>query len=98
MVGKVFSIPKSNHSFISHTIQQPTFVQIKNVSIDPKRRLCYTVYNTNRIRRNSMSTTTMAKNIAEYRKRMGLTQEQLSEMLHLSPQAISKWETGVSHS
>ena len=43
-----------------------------------------------------MSTTTMAKNIAEYRKRMGLTQEQLSEMLHLSPQAISKWETGAS--
>ena len=27
---------------------------------------------------------------------MGLTQEQLATALNLSPQAISKWETGVS--
>lgn len=43
-----------------------------------------------------MSEILMAKNITEYRKRAGWTQEQLSTALHLSPQAISKWETGAS--
>lgn len=43
-----------------------------------------------------MSEISMAQNIAAYRRHLGLTQEQLAEVLHLSPQAVSKWERGVS--
>ena len=35
--------------------------------------------------------------IAVVRKAMGLTQEQLGELVGVSRQAVSKWESGVSH-
>ena len=38
----------------------------------------------------------IAKNIAELRKKKGITQEQLAAALNISPQAVSKWETGSS--
>lgn len=38
----------------------------------------------------------IANNIAVYRKRKGYTQEQLGEMLGVSNQAVSKWESAVS--
>lgn len=31
------------------------------------------------------------------RRRSGLTQEQFAEELNVSRQAVSKWESGVSH-
>ena len=34
--------------------------------------------------------------IAQRRKRLGMTQKQLSAMLSVSPQAVSKWERCVS--
>ena len=40
----------------------------------------------------------IGKNIAVLRKSNGYTQEALAEKLGISPQAVSKWETGVSHS
>ena len=36
--------------------------------------------------------------ISYYRKLKGITQEQLAELIGVSRQTISKWETGVSHS
>lgn len=36
--------------------------------------------------------------IAELRKEKGFTQKELSQRLFISDKAISKWETGVSHS
>ena len=36
-------------------------------------------------------------NIKTLRKQRNLSQEQLAEVLSVSSQAISKWETGVSH-
>ncbi|MBO5126769.1 MAG: helix-turn-helix transcriptional regulator [Clostridia bacterium] len=39
----------------------------------------------------------IGKNIAELRKRDHLTQEQVAKLLNVSPQAVSKWENGVSH-
>lgn len=41
---------------------------------------------------------TIGQTIAQLRKERGLTQEQLAERLLVSRQAVSKWETGVSHS
>lgn len=38
----------------------------------------------------------LKENIADYRKKMGLTQEQLAEKCNVSRQAVTKWESGVS--
>ncbi|MBQ9087065.1 MAG: helix-turn-helix transcriptional regulator [Clostridia bacterium] len=38
----------------------------------------------------------IAKNIVELRKKKGITQEQLASTLNITPQAVSKWETGAS--
>ncbi len=38
----------------------------------------------------------ISRNIADLRKRKGITQEQLAGALNISPQAISKWETNTS--
>lgn len=36
--------------------------------------------------------------IAQKRKALGLTQQKLADSLHVSFQAVSKWENGVSQS
>ena len=36
--------------------------------------------------------------VAQLRKEKGLTQRQVAERLYVSDKAVSKWETGVSHS
>lgn len=38
----------------------------------------------------------LAENIKALRKKKGMTQEELAEDLHISAQAVSKWETGQS--
>ena len=38
----------------------------------------------------------IGKNIAELRKSSGMTQEQLAELLGVSPQSVSKWENEVT--
>lgn len=40
----------------------------------------------------------MGKFIAECRRQKKLTQKQLGEQLNVTDRAVSKWETGVSHS
>ncbi len=37
-----------------------------------------------------------ADRLQAVRQRNGLTQEQFAEQLHVSRQAVSKWESGVS--
>ena len=39
---------------------------------------------------------TFGSRLAKYRKEKGLTQEELAEQLHISPQAVSKWENDIS--
>lgn len=36
--------------------------------------------------------------IADLRKKKGLTQAQLADLLNISNKTVSRWETGVSHS
>ncbi len=40
----------------------------------------------------------MGQIIKRLRKERNFTQEELAEQLNVSPQAVSKWENGVSHS
>lgn len=39
---------------------------------------------------------TLGSRISEYRKRIGITQDQLAEHMNVSPQAVSKWENDLS--
>ena len=41
---------------------------------------------------------TLGKRIAMLRRQKELRQEDLAQMLEVSPQAVSKWENEVSHS
>lgn len=36
--------------------------------------------------------------IGRLRRERGMTQEELGRAIHVSGKAVSKWETGVSHS
>ena len=36
--------------------------------------------------------------IAQRRKELNMTQKELAEKLNITDRAVSKWETGVSHS
>lgn len=40
----------------------------------------------------------IGENIKSLRKSKDITQEQLAEMLGVSCQSVSRWESGVSHS
>ena len=39
----------------------------------------------------------VGKNLKQLRQREKLTQDALAERLHVTRQAVSPWETGVSH-
>ena len=39
----------------------------------------------------------LSEKIVQLRKSQGLSQEELAERLNLSRQAVSRWESGVSH-
>ena len=41
---------------------------------------------------------TLAEKLKSIRKQAGMSQEQLAEKLGVSRQAVTKWETEVSHS
>ena len=45
-----------------------------------------------------MDTNATGRFIAERRKQKGYTQKELAEKLMVTDKAISRWETGVSHS
>ena len=40
--------------------------------------------------------TTLGSNIKAFRKNKGFTQEELAGLLNITPQAVSKWESGQS--
>ena len=40
---------------------------------------------------------TTGEKLALLREKNGITQEKLSEILNVSRQSVSRWETGVSH-
>lgn len=40
----------------------------------------------------------IGRNCRRLRQRAGLTQEELAERLHVTRQAVSAWETDLSHS
>lgn len=54
---------------------------------------CKSVYNYHKEIMN-MNLKTVASQIASLRKAKGLTQQELSERLNVTPQAVSKWERG----
>ena len=38
----------------------------------------------------------IGRNISDYRKKIGLTQQELAEILGVTNKAVSKWESGTS--
>lgn len=48
--------------------------------------------------KNETPLISIAANIARLRKKQGLSQTALAEMLYVSNKTVSKWERGVSHS
>ena len=56
--------------------------------------LCYNHFEEER----NVTVMSVGENIAYFRKKLGLTQEMLSERIGVTAQAVSKWENGVSHS
>lgn len=40
----------------------------------------------------------LGERISEYRQNNSMTQEEMAVKLGVTPQAVSKWERGVSHS
>ena len=40
----------------------------------------------------------LAENLKKYRIQKGLTQEDIAQLLMITPQSVSKWERGVSQS
>ena len=50
------------------------------------------------IRNTSVDSRKTGAYLAALRKRFGYTQMEAAERLHISNKAISKWESGVSHS
>ena len=47
-------------------------------------------------RGENMDSKQIGELLARLRKERGMTQNQVAEALHVSPQAVSKWERGVS--
>lgn len=47
---------------------------------------------------NSMNATATGDFIRKLRKEISLTQKELAEKLNCTDKAVSRWETGVSHS
>lgn len=54
--------------------------------------LCYNHFEEER----SVTVMSVGENIAYFRKKLGLTQEMLSERIGVTAQAVSKWENGRS--
>ena len=46
----------------------------------------------------NMNADKISQSIRACRKRQGLSQDELANRLHVTRQAVSKWENGVSHS
>lgn len=40
----------------------------------------------------------LSENIKSLREQMGITQSELAEAIFVTPQSVSRWENGVSHS
>ena len=40
----------------------------------------------------------LSKNLKKFRMEKNYTQEDIAEFLGITPQSVSKWERGVSHS
>ena len=38
----------------------------------------------------------LSEKLKQFRKSRDLTQEQIADIFHVSPQAVSRWETGIS--
>ena len=44
-----------------------------------------------------MTSINIGNKIREFRKKKGITQEALANALNVSPQAVSKWESGLTY-
>ena len=105
MFVSVFSNTASflyNRCFIDNTFSQLLVVSPAEQVVYFSLFVCYNGTRTEEFTVNhgkeslNMKELNLAKNIADLRKKKGITQDELALALNISPQAVSKWETNTS--
>ena len=72
-------------------------IRLRFASLYILRTICYTVANGTGINRKvcDRMEMNMGRMIRKLRKERNLTQEELAEQLNITPQAVSRWESGT---
>ncbi len=90
---RLCSLSKNNRKAL-HAHEGNLYADCRKLDQDT---MTWTVGQNEQTWRNIMDTKQLGNNIAKFRKKRDMTQDNLAELLSISPQAVSKWENDVSY-